>query len=296
MCIGETSSAAPAQLSRLEDLALNAVATVLKCTIRRINDMPNLPRTSPIADIQIQLRSNIPASLRQRLLDLGLKCERIYNPIDLMMFEVLLSSDIKRLTVKFVRKWYQDIFLEILGKQGSGLMTLRLEDFRLPYRKFSTAFSALASLTVLILKYTCDDLTLWHIGHGCPSLQKLDVFGCKQVTDLGVKALCIKDIPEPQTEEASSGKEEKSSWISNQQSFWENLTCCCSRAPVGIAVVGLSWWRASLMRISRKNACCTTLLVINVQSTSVSHDAGLPLLKNSCPNAKVLIGLGVDNM
>jgi len=188
-----------------------------------------------------------------------------------------------------VRRWYRERFLHLLKSRGNGLRVVSLEDIAVPGGELAASFTCLPSLTCLTLRFACDDATLWAVGKGCPSLQELDVEGSHKVTDLGIKTLCLRGLPQPlhQGDRVKAGPAEEEV----QGSLLDRLWCCRGRGAVGMgeAVVGVSWLRASLMRRSRKNACCTTLNYVNVISTSVTVITGVAFLKNSCPNAKVLV-------
>lgn len=190
--------------------------------------------------------------------------------------------------MRHVRKWYRERFLHLLKSRGSGLLVLSLEDIAVPGGGLAAPFTSLPSLTRLSLRFACDDATLWAVGKGCPSLQELDVEGSLRVTDLGVRSLCLRGLPQPQ----QKGDLARREGVGEQtQSLLDRLWCCRARtaAGVGEAVVGVSWLRASLMRRSRKNACCVTLELINLCSTSVTVIGGVACIKSSCPGAKVVI-------
>jgi hypothetical protein len=188
--------------------------------------------------------------------------------------------------VRHVRKWYRERFLHLLKSRGSGLQVLSLEDIAVPGGGLAAPFSSLPSLTRLSLRFACDDATLWAVGKGCPSLQELDVEGSLKVTDLGVRSLCLRGLPQPQHGGGVAHPEG-----AEPISLLDRLWCCRARtaAGVGEAVVGVSWLRASLMRRSRKNACCATLTLINLASTSVTVIGGVACIKSSCPSTKVVI-------
>ncbi|XP_059472799.1 uncharacterized protein LOC132195079 isoform X3 [Neocloeon triangulifer] len=267
-------------------MALRQYLSVLEGAVSRIACRQTVhgfsPQSATLA-LHTECRVSIPSPLRQRLVDLVVASGRIYNTIDLLLLEVLMAPDIKRLCVRHVRKWYRERFLQLLKCRGGGLRMLSLEDIDVPRNALSSAFSALPSLSHLTLRFACDDATLWQVGKGCPVLQELDIEGSFRVTDLGIRALCLKGMPLPQAEEA---KPEDGAF---ELGLWEKLWCCRAKEGFGDAVVGVSWWRASLMRRSRKNLCCSTLTLLNLISTNVSILTGVALIKNSCPNAKVLI-------
>lgn len=188
--------------------------------------------------------------------------------------------------MRHVRKWYRERFLHLLKARGSGLLVLSLEDIAVPGGGLAAPFTSLPSLTRLSLRFDCDDATLWAVGKGCPSLQELDVEGSLKVTDLGVRSLCLRGLPQPQ----QGGDVAHQEGANTGTSLLERLWCCrVQSAGVGEAVVGVSWLRASLMRRSRKNACCATITLINLVSTSVTVIGGVACIKSSCPSAQVVI-------
>ncbi|KAF4519598.1 hypothetical protein B566_EDAN003765 [Ephemera danica] len=234
----------------------------------------------------------LPARLRQEMLDQVLASGRVYNTVDMMLLEVLLYSDIRHLSVRHVRKWYRGRFLHLLKEHGTGLYTLHLEEIRVSPDcdiSLSSCLSSLKLLTSISLRFDCDDTVMWALGRSCPNLEHLDVEGSIQVTDLGVQTLCLRGATLPAASFSTTTAEEKDGLVSALYSFIERCLCIPQTMPLTEdAVVGLSWWRSSLMRRARKNPCCNTLLVINVRSTRVTAAKGLNLLKSCCIKAEIL--------
>ncbi|XP_076057541.1 uncharacterized protein LOC143035023 [Oratosquilla oratoria] len=178
-----TSPAPP----RLESLALESVRVLVTGVVRR-------RRWEEKRDaLRNAIHKVLPHNLRQALQDVVLRDWRVYDLLTLRVLDLLLSGSTRSLRVTQVRTFYQDDFVQLLGRLV-GLQELVLQDFGLTLtgRKLTLTASALSRmehLRVLTLQYCAHDLLLAAVGRQCHVLQVLDVRGSRNVTDAGAQAL-----------------------------------------------------------------------------------------------------------
>ena len=240
---------------------------------------------------------SIPWFLRQRLLEELLKSGRLYNTLQLFVLEVLLESDVRRLAIRHVRRWYRNRFLELLSSgRASGLRVLLLEDITwltgspVASAPLASALHALPTLRQVSLRFVCDDGILESLGASCPNLEEVDSGGSMGVSDAGVRKLCIKgsygsqNIISHYREDKNAddgcfsfvGRTVRSMFL---DFFLEDALDEQNSLP--------NWWRSSVIKRARKNPCCRTLRIVNLTATRVTK-RGVELLRSCTSHVKVM--------
>ncbi|PSN46477.1 hypothetical protein C0J52_06893 [Blattella germanica] len=240
---------------------------------------------------------SIPWFLRQRLLEELLKSGRLYNTLQLFVLEVLFESDVRRLAIRHVRRWYRNRFLELLSSgRASGLRVLLLEDITwltgspVSSAPLATALQALPRLRQVSLRFVCDDGILESLGASCPYLEEVDSGGSVGVSDVGVKKLCIRGNYYVSQSVISRYRDDKQSengcftFVGRTLKsvfldfFLEDALDEQTSLP--------NWWRSSVIKRARKNPCCTTLKLVNLTATRVTKH-GVDLLHSCTSHATV---------
>ena len=240
---------------------------------------------------------SIPWFLRQRLLEELLKSGRLYNTLQLFVLEVLLDSDVRRLAIRHVRRWYRNRFIDLLSSgRASGLRVLLLEDITwftgspVVSAPLASVFQALPKLRQVSLRFVCDDGILENLGASCPNLEEVDSGGSMGVSDVGLRKLCLKGSSESRYR-VSQYRDEKCvdsgclAFVGRKMRsvfldfFLEDALDEQTTLP--------NWWRSSVIKRARKNPCCRTLKVVNVTATRVTK-RGVELLLSCTSHAKVM--------
>lgn len=263
-----------------------------RATLRMLENACKSPQNvTSTKNLRHECATSTPCTLRQLMLEELLRSGRLYNTLQLYVLDTLLTPDIRRLSVRHVRRWYRSNFLDLLTSgRAVGLEVFLFEDITwlngnpIASAPLAVALNYLPNLRQVSFRFVCDDIILGSLGRTCPNLEEIDASGSSGVTDVGVQRLCIKAYTNvPKRNDARR----KGAWRAARRFCRRVFFDCFLETALDEHTSLPNWWRASVIRRARKNACCDTLRVVNITATRVTSQ-GMELVQASVPAVRII--------
>ncbi|XP_076064313.1 uncharacterized protein LOC143038670 [Oratosquilla oratoria] len=150
------------------------------------------------------LAGSLTPSLEESLLNTVLqRDDSVEATIRYIAVQILLVPGVQHLATGSFPETFYSYILDIISANGSGLEELDLRGVWIRENDTFYLYKALRrlpNLRRLTVRYNCDDTVLGVIGKYCKQLQKLDISGSPNISDVGVKSLCYNQTQVAQGE------------------------------------------------------------------------------------------------